>query len=127
MHTLKLLERSFGICKLPAATTIPAWACDGFFSATSTESELSIVCEECQIPDNIERESDWRCLKVVGQLSFDLVGVVAKLTSCLAVANISVFVISTYNTDYCLVKEEYLDLAVETLKQSGYHFDDHSP
>jgi len=84
-------------------------------SVTRTPSELSIVCRESpRLPGKVE--PGWRCLVVDGTLEFDQVGVLASLAQPLAAAGVSIFVISTYDTDYLLVKEEKLGLAIESLR-----------
>ena len=84
-------------------------------SVTRTPSELSIVCRESpRLPGKVE--SGWRCLVVDGTLEFDQVGVLASLAQPLAEAGVSILVLSTYDTDYLLVKEEKLGLAIESLR-----------
>ena len=104
---------------------IPAWALGGdFYSVTKTDEELSIVCDASAIPSdaeaNLKTEKNWRALKVQGPLDFALTGILAKLTEPLATAKISIFAVSTFDTDYILVKSETLDRAVEVLKQAGH-------
>src|SRR5262249_57285589 len=97
------------VCRLPADAPIPAWVLHAeaaFWSITRTPTEMSVVCPEDDLPPSVERdvERGWRALEVVGPLPFDLVGVVSGLTSPLAAAGIPVFVLSTHDTDYLLVK-----------------------
>jgi len=88
---------------------------------SKTNDEISLVCETDRVPENaIESEPDWKALKVAGVLDFGMIGVIAKMTSLLADAEISVFVMSTYNTDYVLMKSEDFDRGVQVLEKSGY-------
>jgi hypothetical protein len=93
------------------------------FSITRTNEELSIVCAEALVPPGVQVESGWRGLKVAGPLDFALTGILAELSGALARAGISLFAISTYDTDYILVKEKDLEQTVETLLRAGYTCD----
>ena len=118
--TLEVLPGSMAICRLDANADVPNWAIGDVVSITRTPDELSIVCFEDNVPQNIQSETGWRCLRVAGPLDFSMVGVIASLTSTLAKANISVFVISTFDTDYLLVKKSDLKAAVESLGEAGH-------
>ena len=86
-----------------------------------TEDELSVVLPTKNVPSiTVQREDDWRGFKIEGVLDFSLVGILAKIVSLLAAATISIFAISTYNTDYILVKRHDFDAAADILKQNGY-------
>jgi len=116
----KVLGAMVGVCKLEANAIVPTWAHQGdFFSVTKTEDELSIVCSESVIPQEVLCEKDWKILKIQGMLDFGIVGILAMVSALLAKAGISIFAISTYNTDYILVKATDLDRAVNTLKKEG--------
>jgi hypothetical protein len=122
-HRLSLieLEGMFAICKLASDMSIPAWAAAGqFCSITRTSDELSIVCDTAVVPDEIQCERGWRCLRVAGTIPFNVVGILATLVTPLAEARISVFAVSTFDTDYLLVKEHDLDQAVTALRQHGH-------
>jgi hypothetical protein len=122
--TLKLLDGRFAVCRLDRDAPIPAWDVRGeFFSMTRTAEELSVVCLEAAVPEGVSLEGDWRALRVAGVLDFGLVGVLASLTSPLADAGVGVFVLSTFDTDYLLVKEHDLALAVEALTARGHSVD----
>jgi hypothetical protein len=111
------------ICKLNTETAIPIWATTGtFFAVTRTAEELSIVCEQSTVPADVQSEPGWRALKVEGPLDFGLTGILAGLATILAEAGISIFAISTFDTDYILVKAEKLSLAIEALQQAGHHY-----
>ena len=125
--TLTLLEETFAVCRLPCDAPIPEWADVGpFASITRTREELSVTCLQRGMPDDIQAERDWRCLKVEGP--FDLastIGVMAALAVPLAEAGISLFVVSTYDTDYLLLKERQLTPAVEVLSAAGHTVNAH--
>lgn len=118
--TLEVLPDTFAICRLDGDAGVPEWANSEFTSVTRTPDELSIVCSQDDVPAEIQSEDGWRCLRVAGKLDFSVIGVIAALTGTLAAANISVFAISTFDTDYLLVKESDLDAAVESLGEAGH-------
>lgn len=116
--TLKLLPDKFGICKLDTQATVPLWALKAsFFSITRTNDELSIVVTEQVIPADVQAEKGWRALKVEGVLDFSLTGILYSIAKPLAEAQISIFAISTFNTDYILIKEQNLERAKKALSQ----------
>lgn len=123
---LKVLPHRYAVCQLAADTPPPAWAFppgEGFASVSLTDDELSVVCRQDGVPQQVKAERGWRCLKVEGPLVFDAVGIMAGLTSALAAAGVAVFAISTYDTDYILVKDERLAASVEALRHQGYGVD----
>jgi hypothetical protein len=106
------------VCRLGGADPVPGWAVQGaFFSITRTAEELSVVCPENLVPVDVQAERGWRALRVAGVIDFSVIGVLAELTLRLAEARISVFALSTYNTDYLLVKKH--DLGRANLAASG--------
>jgi hypothetical protein len=120
-QTLLVLAGTFAICKLEPAAPIPPWAtADELFSITRTAEELSIICRQDAVPEGILCERGWRCWRVAGTIPFSVVGVLASLTALLAEAGISVFAISTFDTDYLLVKAEDLGRAVDILRRQGH-------
>ena len=120
--TLSLLPDTLAICRLTPDAPIPDWAlAGGFFSITRTADELSIVCPQANVPSEIQCDRDWRCLRVEGPLDLSLIGILASLTAPLARAGIGIFAVSTYDTDYLLVKEKRLEEAVLVLSQEGHH------
>jgi hypothetical protein len=122
--TLSLLSDTLAVCRLPADAPVPAWAWTGEpASVTRTRDELSVVCRAQAVPDGVRAETGWRCLKVQGPLDFGLTGILAALTASLAAAGIPVFALSTFDTDYLLVKAENLDRAMETLRAAGHRID----
>ena len=118
--TLEILSDTFAICRLNANAPIPSWAQGEFVTITRTLDELSIVCRHRDVPDDIQCEAEWRCLRVAGKLEFTQIGIIASLTQVLSEANISVFVISTFDTDYLLVRKADLDRTIEALEEKGY-------
>jgi hypothetical protein len=100
---------------------VPPWAiAPGFFSITRTPDELSIVTAQDAPPTGILHEPGWRCLKLAGQFDFALTGILASLATPLADAGVGIFAISTYNTDYVLVKQADLTQAVAALQAAGH-------
>ena len=119
---MKLLEGKYGVCRLSTDEAVPSWAFKGeFFSITKTEDELSIVCLEENISEKIKSEKGWRVLKVEGPLDFSLVGILSKISGLMAKNNISIFAISTYDTDYILIKDENIKKAIEVLNEDYYN------
>jgi len=116
-----VLPDPLAICRLPQGASIPIWALSGgYFSVTRTSAELSVVCSQHLVPSELQSERDWRCLKVEGPLDFTLSGVLASIAEPLARANVSIFSISTYDTDYVLVKESDLEKTISILSQAGH-------
>ncbi|WP_058991748.1 ACT domain-containing protein [Sarcina ventriculi] len=122
--TLKLLKERYGVIRLEKDESIPTWVFVGeFYSITKTEDELSIVCLEKDIQLDIKNkkcETDWRILKIEGPLNFSLIGILSKISTLMANNNISIFAISTYDTDYILIKENKIKKAINTLMTNGY-------
>ena len=119
--TLIVVDGVFAVCRLEPGAPIPIWStADDFFSITRTADELSVVCRQDAVPDGINCERGWRCLRVAGTIPFSVVGVLASLTAPLAEAGISVFAISTFDTDYLLVKAEDLERSVDVLRGCGH-------
>ncbi len=120
--TLFVLPQRYAFCRLNPNGHIPNWALlgDDFVSLTRTLDELSVVCMQENVPADALAERDWRCVKVEGPFDFSVAGVHASLTLPLAQANISVMSISTYETDYLLLKTEDLAPAVAALSKAGH-------
>jgi len=119
--SLHVLPQLFAVCRLEPAASIPAWppSC-GLWSVTRTEDELSVVLPADQAPATWRAERDWRCLKVQGPLDFGLTGILAALSVPLAGAGISIFALSTYDTDYLLVRAADLNKAKSVLMACGH-------
>lgn len=119
--SLSILPETLAICRLEKDDGIPGWALGGsFVSITRTSEELSIVCTQTQVPEGVRRDAGWRCLKVEGPLDLSATGVLASFLTPLARERISVFALSTYDTDYLLVKDQQLEKAVRVLKENGH-------
>ncbi len=117
---LSALDERLAICRLDARAKTPAWALEAsFFSITRTPDELSIVCSEKDAPEGAKVEGGWRAFKVEGPLDFSLTGILASLAAPLAEAGVGIFAVSTYDTDYVLVKESKLDAAIYALEARG--------
>ncbi|MBE6024379.1 MAG: ACT domain-containing protein [Cellulosilyticum sp.] len=120
--TLKLMEGHYGVCRLEPKSIIPTWCQQGeFFSVTKTMDELSIICLETYIPEDVQVEKEWCILKIVGPLDFSLVGILSKISQLMAECKISIFALSTYDTDYILIKQAKITEAIQALKTAGYH------
>jgi GNAT superfamily N-acetyltransferase len=118
---LNVLEGRLAICRLDAGEEVPTWATAKTpFSVTRTPEELSIVCPEGSVPEGVTCERGWRALVLEGPMDFSLVGVLASVARPLAEAGVSIFSISTYDTDHVLVREEALDAAVAALRRAGH-------
>ncbi len=119
--TMKLLKEKFGVCRLTKNELIPEWAINSdFYSITKTLDELSIVCSQDSIPPDVKCEKDWRILKVEGPLDFSLIGILSSISTILAQNGISIFAISTYDTDYILVKDKDITNAINALSNENY-------
>lgn len=118
-QTLFLLPYKLGICRFESGAPIPDWlqGSSSFFSITGTEDETSLVCQEELIPAGCIAEKGFRALKVQGPLAFELTGILSSLLNPLANDGISIFAISTYDTDYILVKEEVLEQSIAVLTE----------
>lgn len=123
---LKRLPDGYAVARLEATAAIPPWALEGgatFVSISRTASELSIVCRACDVPAGVRVQQPFRCFQVRGPLPFTEVGVLASLAAPLAEAGISLFVVSTFDTDYLLVPGEAEGAAKEALRVAGHEFD----
>jgi hypothetical protein len=115
----------YAICRLGADGALPAWATRGrFFSVTQTSDELSIVCEAETVPNGVRLEAGWRVVGVQGPLDFELTGILAAMAEPLAAAGISIFAVSTFDTDYVLVRARDLERVLLTLRNAGHHVSD---
>ena len=117
---LSLLHGLWAVCRLHPESAVPAWAEGGvFFSATRTPEELSIVCEEAAVPQGAKAEKGWAALKLHGPIPFEATGVLSSLTAPLAGAGISLFALSTFDTDYLFVKADRFPEAAAALRKAG--------
>lgn len=117
--SLSVLPEQLAICRLEANADIPDWAlyAQQLTSITRTRDELSIICPEDNAPEGISVEKGWNAFKVEGPLGFSLTGILASLAAPLAEANISIFAVSTFDTDYILVKKDKIGQAVKVLRR----------
>lgn len=120
---LQLLKDEFAVCQLTELREAPDRS--DFWSLTVTKDEYSLVCKVSELPvDAAAVEAGWRAMKIVGILDFSMVGVIAAIAQLLCEAEVSIFVVSTYNTDYVLVKERSLQEAIKTLRAANYEIDE---
>lgn len=116
---LKRLEYDFSVCKVKDYSNVDL--AQEFCFTGRTDEECSLVCITENVPDNTtEREDGWKGFRIQGVLDFSLIGILAKISGILAENKIGIFVVSTYNTDYVLVKEDNFGRAMEVLAQEGY-------
>ncbi|MBO9308561.1 MAG: ACT domain-containing protein [Chloroflexi bacterium] len=119
--TLSVLPDQLAVCRLPPESPLPSWASGSFVAIVRTPEELSVVCAESAVPLGIPREGDLRALKVEGAPELGLSGVLAGISTTLAAVGITIFAISTYNTDYILVRRASLERATRALRLEGYN------
>lgn len=123
MHQLTfiLIDGLFSLCRLAAEDAIPSWALSSsFYTISKTSDELSVVCESQHVPAIIKQDGNWRLLKIATVLDLSLTGITAKFSTALANAGVNLCVIATYNTDYILVQQEKLSLAISTLQEADF-------
>ena len=118
---LIVLPDEFAVARLGPADAIPSWATAAPISSTTrTPEELSIACAASHLPAHVTAERGWRCLRVAGKLDFSVKGVLASIAGPLAEAGVSIFAISTYDTDYILVPAPALPAAIAALSAAGH-------
>jgi hypothetical protein len=119
--SLSLRDETFTIHRLQSNNEVPEEALNSsFFAVTRTDEELSLVLPESVKIESKKSESGWACFKVDGPLEFELVGILAGISTVLAEAGVSIFALSTFDTDYILVKREQVKAAKEALTSAGY-------
>jgi uncharacterized protein len=119
--TLTVLPERYAICRMAPTADVPRWSASGkFVSISRTPDELSIVCPEVNVPAGTTYEPGWRILKCEGPLDYALPGIMASLAEPLADAGVPIFPIATYDTDYILVKESHLEMAIRALTGYGH-------
>jgi hypothetical protein len=120
--TLDLVPGTYAICRWSAGEPLPHWVMQGeFFSVTRTPAELSAVCDVAALPPGVKAEALWLMLAVRGPLDFNMTGVLAGSATPLATAGITIFAVSTYDTDYVLVRSDDLNCAVRALREAGHN------
>ena len=116
---LQIIDELFSVCKVTDYSGINIE--QPYCFTGSTDEEKSLVCPISHVPGNTtSRDDGWRAIRIEGQLNFSLIGILAKISDVLASNHIGIFAVSTYNTDYVLVKDEDFEKAVNALKESGY-------
>lgn len=121
LFTLTLAKERLAVCRLAVEAAFPDWAQPGdILAMIRTRRECSVVCAERYVPPEVVAERGWRGLEVQGPLDFALTGVLAQLSGILASASISLFALSTYDTDWILVKEDRLPRAIAALQAAGH-------
>ena len=116
---LQFLEGEYSVCQLLPNLPIPSWAND-FLSISQTEDELTIISRSPGVPADVKAQHQFCCFRVVGELEFDVIGVIAGISTVLADQKIPILSISTYNTDYFLIPLSQRELAIKSLSESGY-------
>ena len=121
---LSILDETYIIHKLDQSTNLPEEliGCE-FYSLSNSQEELSLVCPEQILIQSENNSPNWKCLKVAGPLDLNLTGILAGLSDTLAKAKISIFSISTFETDYVLIQKQVLETAKSALKSAGYKFE----
>lgn len=118
---LQLMEGDFTIHRFKPSRVVPVEIFDSnFFHITKTDEELSIVCPSSLLLNSEQCDADWSCIKVLGPLDLSSTGILTGLSMILAKARISIFAISTYDTDYILIKSSKIHEATAVLQDAGY-------
>lgn len=117
---ISILPLRVAVARLSPDAPVPSWIRGTFTSVTRTDAELSIVCDDGAVPDDVRAERNWRVVRVEGPIPFEVTGVASALVAPLADAGISVFLTATYDTDYLLLKDESFSRAVEVLRAAGH-------
>jgi hypothetical protein len=119
---LRALAAPLALCRLAASDAIPDWTVHArtFLTISRTPTELSIVADESAVPPDVDAQRGYRALRVEGPLPLDLIGIFATIAAPLAAANVPIFPIATYDTDYVLVAESHFERAVRALKAAGH-------
>ena len=118
--TLTLLSDLFSVCQLAPDASIPPIQ-GGFFALVRTEDELSLVCRHDTAPETAKRQDGWCCLRFEGPFDFSLTGILVAVAAPLAQAKISIFALSTFNTDYLLIPQAQWQDAAIVLTNAGHH------
>jgi hypothetical protein len=119
---LELLPDTLAICRLPADAALPSWttSSSAFLTVSRTQEELSITALQRTVPAGVRCERDYRAIRVRGTLPPNLIGIVLSIAEPLAEAGLSIFAISTYDTDYVLIKERDRSKALDALRRAGH-------
>lgn len=118
---LRFEDWPLAICRLDPTSAVPAWAAMGpFTSVTRTPDELSIVTDARAVPEVIQADTGWRAIQLMGPFDFNLVGIMLAVLAPLAEAGVSILAVSTFDTDYVLVKAAQVDAAIAVLTRAGH-------
>jgi uncharacterized protein len=118
---LTLLRGDYAVCRLESGQPVPDWAWTGeFVSVTRTADELSIVCDVNAVPDGVRLEAGWACLKLQGPFAFELTGILSSVLEPLRDAGVGIFAVSTFDTDYVLLKRAQLGVGNAALEAAGH-------
>lgn len=118
---LRQLRGDYAIARLDRGVPVPAWADGaGFVSISRTEDELSVVCQSDRVPVDIRHDAGWTCFMFEGPFAFDETGIALAVIRPLSEADIGIFLVSTFDTDYLLIKQESVDRARELLSEAGH-------
>jgi len=117
---LRVLDTRLALCRLPGGSPPPAWVSGDLAAVVSTPHETSIVCDEAVVPSDVQCQPGWTALMVAGPLDFSLTGVLAAIAGPLAEARVSIFAVSTFDTDYVLVPADRIADAVHALRKAGH-------
>jgi hypothetical protein len=125
--TLSLFEGCLAVCRLPSSSTVPTWAFakGPLNSITRSEKELSVICAETAVPSGVRCERGWRVMKVENTLNFALTGILVSLADPLADAGVSIFTVSTFDSQYLMVKEASIEVALKILVNAGHEVQVH--
>jgi hypothetical protein len=119
---IKKMDMDLTVCKV--ASEADLHLADRFYFIGKTDEEISLVCETDRTPEHvIERDDGWKAFRIQGQLDFSLIGILSKISGILAEKRIGIFAVSTFNTDYILVKASNFDNALKTLSEAGYEIE----
>ncbi len=120
---LEILEDLYAICQ-PDQSDVDvnsfAWQSEPLFALVNTPEECTLILRQELLPKNTVSQNGFRCFRVAQTMEFDVVGVIAGISKILAAAGLPIFVVSTYNTDYVLVKQDLMDQARTELQDNGY-------
>ena len=120
---LGLVPGRYGVARLAPDAPVPGWAGgDGFWALVRADDEITVVCLEERIPDTVEAQRGWRCLRTIGPFAFDDTGIVSSLIAPLSDAGIGVFVVCTFDGEHLLVAESDLDRSKSILAAGGHSF-----
>lgn len=125
--TLLLFDGCLAVCRLPASSAVPPWAFakGPLSSITRSERELSIICGEGAVPTGVRCERGWRVMKVENPLNFAQTGILVSLAAPLADAGVSIFTVSTFDSQYLMVKEASIEVALKILVNAGHEIQAH--